>query len=230
MIKKLIFPLILIFLVSSSCESEAERSQRLAKEEKQRIELKEQVEQEERERQFQIEQERVAKEERDELERVRQAKLAKEERKRKEMFDKYINNSLRNGATPYSYCFGGNKSCSDYGCSQIKVKTPFNSDVMVTIKKNDKVYRHAFIKAGSRYTFEFPNGTYQAFFYYGKGWNPNKVMKQVSCGSLKGGFITDELFSKDNPQSLNNNILEYELVLQQNGNFSTKPSNLDEAF
>ena len=230
MIKKLIFPLILIFLVCSSCESEAERSQRLAKEEKQRIELKEQVEQEERERQFQIEQERVAKEERDELERVRQAKLAEEERKRKEMFDKYINNSLKNGATPYSYCFGRNKSCSDYGCSQIKVKTPFNSDVMVTIKKNDKVYRHAFIKAGSRYTFEFPNGTYQAFFYYGKGWNPNKVMKQVSCGSLKGGFITDELFSKDNPQSLNNNILEYELVLQQNGNFSTKPSNLDEAF
>jgi len=230
MIKKLIFPFILILLVCSSCESEAERSKRLAKEEQQRIELKEKAEEEEKERLFIIEQERIEQERRDEIERVRQEKLAKEEQKRKAIFNKYINNSLTNGATPYSYCFGRNKSCSDYGCSQIKVKTPFNSDVLVTIKKNDEVYRHAYIKAGSRYTFEFPNGTYQAFFYYGKGWNPNKVMKQLSCGTLKGGFITDELISKDNSQSLNNNILEYELVLQQNGNFSTKPSNIDEAF
>lgn len=144
--------------------------------------------------------------------------------------EQYKNNSLRNGAKPYSYCFGSSNSCGGYGCSQIKVKTPYNSDVLVTIKKNDRVYRHAYIKAGSSYTFNFRNGTYQAFFYYGKGWNPNKFMKNTSCGELNGGFISNEHFGKDYPQDLYNQILSYELILQQNGNFSTKPSNKNEAF
>ena len=100
---------------------------------------------------------------------------------------------------------------------------------MVTIKKGEKVVRHAFIKGGSAYTFELPNGIYQPFFYYGKGWNPEKVMKQTDCGTLKGGFIAKEVFGKDNPQTLSNNILEYELILQQSGNFSTRPSNANEA-
>lgn len=152
------------------------------------------------------------------------------ERQEKAIYDKYINNSLSTGSTPYSYCFGNNKSCSDYGCSQIKVRTPSNSDVVVTIKKNGEVYSHAYINKGSAYTFELPNGIYQTFFYYGKGWNPNKVMKETGCGTLIGGFVTEEHFGKDSPQSLNNNILEYELILQQNGNFSTSPSNSDEAF
>ena len=144
--------------------------------------------------------------------------------------EQYKDNSLRNGAKPYSYCFGSSNSCGGYGCSQINVKTPYNSDVLITIKKNDKVYRHAYVKAGSSYTFNFSNGTYQAFFYYGKGWNPNKFMKNTSCGVLKGGFISSEHFGKDYPQNLYNQILSYELILQQNGNFSTKPSNKDEAF
>ena len=55
-------------------------------------------------------------------------------------------------------------------------------------------------------------------------------MKETDCGTLKGGFIADEQIGKDSPQSLNNNILEYELILQQNGNFSTTPSNSEEAF
>ncbi len=48
-------------------------------------------------------------------------------------------------------------------------------------------------------------------------------------GEIKGGFITNEDFGKDEPQYLNNNILEYELILQENGNFSTRPSNPEEA-
>jgi hypothetical protein len=102
--------------------------------------------------------------------------------------------------------------------------------VIVTIKKNDKVYRHGYIGSGGSYTFEMPNGTYQIFFYYGTGWNPKKEMAQTSCGTLTGGFISGENFGKDNPQTLNNNILEYELILQENGNFSTRPSDSDEAF
>lgn len=162
--------------------------------------------------------------------RIELEQKRKQEAEDKVVYDKYINNSLITGATPYADCFGDNYACSDYECSQIKVKTPYNSDVLVTIKKNGEVYRHAYINAGNSYTFEFSNGTYQAFFYYGKGWDPNKFMKTTTCGELKGGFISDEFFGKDTPQNLNNSILSYELILQQNGNFSTKPSNADEAF
>jgi hypothetical protein len=218
---KLLYTIFLFcsFSLISSCESESERKQRLAIDEQQRIELDAQRIQKAKELSFQQEQERI-----------QQEALLEKERKEKAIYDKYLNNTLRTGATPYSYCFGRNISCSDYGCSQIAVRTPSNSDVVVTIKKNGEVFRHAYINAGSQYTFEFPNGTYQTFFYYGKGWNPDKVMKETDCGTLKGGFITDEHFGKDSPQLLSDNILEYELILQQNGNFSTSPSNSDEAF
>lgn len=134
--------------------------------------------------------------------------------------------TLFTGDTPYEYYYGRNNSCEEYGCSKIKVTTPNNSGVIVTIKQDDIVVRHAYIEPNDSYTFSFPNGTYQVFFYYGKGWNPNKKMKN---GSIKGGFTSNEHFGKDNPQSLYNNILEYRLILQQNGNFSTRPSNSNEA-
>ena len=229
---KLTYPIFLLccLLLFSSCESGAERKKREAKEELQRIELKTQREKKIKAIAFQKEQERIEREKLEKTERIkREARLLKE-RKEKALYDKYINNALRTGSTPYSYCFGRNKSCSEWGCAGISVKTPYNSDVMVTIKRNGEVYRHAYIKAGSTYKFEFPNGSYQAFFYYGKGWNPNKFMKKVHCGNLKGGFIANESFSKDKPQMLENAVLSYELILQQSGNFSTKPSNSDEAF
>lgn len=222
---KFLLPLFCLALVLSSCESEAERKQRLAREEQQRIEIEEKRKVEEAETAFQLEQERIEREKREEEERiVREVRLEKE-RKEKAIYDKYINNSLRTGATPYSQYYGRNSSCDNYGCSQIKVRTS-NSDVIVTIKKSGSVVRHAYINSGSSYTFSFPNGTYQTFFYYGKGWNPEKEMKG---GKMKGGFIDNEDFGKDDPQSLSNNILEYELILQENGNFSTRPSNPDEA-
>ena len=110
--------------------------------------------------------------------------------------------------------------------SEIKVKTPANSDVLVTIKQNGIIVRHAYIEANRMFTFSLSNGTYQPFFYYGKGWNPDKPMKH---GTMYGGFVANELFGKDTPQFLNDNILTYELILQRDGNFSTKPSNQDEA-
>ncbi|MFD1014428.1 hypothetical protein [Winogradskyella rapida] len=226
---KLLIPLFSLAIIISSCESDAERKQRLAKEEQQKIELEEKRKAEEAERVFQQEQERIEREKREEEERTAREVRLEKERKEKAIYDKYINNSLSTGATPYAYCFGSNSSCSNWGCAGISVKTPYNSDVMVTIKKEDKVYRHAYIKAGRTHKFEFPNGTYQAFFYYGKGWNPNKIMKEVDCGFLKGGFIANEIFSKDMPQRLDNAVLTYELILQENGNFSTTPSNPEEA-
>jgi hypothetical protein len=224
---KIVYPIFLFYFVMflSSCESEAERKQRLAREEQQRIELKEKREAEEAERAFQLAQERIVREKQEEKERIaREARLEKE-RQEKAIYDKYISNSLRTGATPYSRYYGENSSCDDYGCSQIKVRTS-NSDVIVTIKKNGRVVRHAYINSGNSHTFSFLNGTYQTFFYYGKGWNPEKEMKG---GKIKGGFIANEDFGKDDPQTLSNNILEYQLILQENGNFSTRPSNPEEA-
>ncbi len=218
-INLIIVGILLVSGVFYSCESEAEKQTRLAKIEIDRIEQEKQLVEEKKVRAIQ-----KAKE--DSLQAVR----LEQERKEKEIYDIYIDNSLRTGTTPYSYCFGSNGNCNGYGCSKIKVITPHNSDVLVIIKKSGKVYRHAYIKSNSSYTFECANGTYQPFFYYGKGWNPNKFMKETDCGTLKGGFITDELFGKDSPQYLSNNILTYELILQQDGNFSTIPSSINEAF
>jgi len=214
---------ILIFMVGInlliSCESAEQKNQRLALE---KIELARVLEEEER-RMKELESER--------------ARLAEEERVQKEkekiaqeLYEKYINNSLPNGATPYKSCFGGNSSCTEWGCSEIKVTTPRDSDVIVTLKKDGKVVRHAYINANSTFTFQIPNGTYQPFFYYGSGWNPQKEVESSSCQNLRGGFIEGEVFGKDSPQSLNNDVLSYELILQRSGNFSTKPSSSVEAF
>ena len=89
------------------------------------------------------------------------------EQKEKAEYDKFINKSLETDASPYGYCFGSDNSCNSDECSKISVTTPINSDVLVTIKKNGKVYRHTYIKAGRTFTFYMPNGNYQAFFYYG---------------------------------------------------------------
>lgn len=222
--KRILIPFLTIILLSS-CESEQARKEREAREKSQRIEFEQKQKEEEKAEAIRLEQARIEQEKQAETERIEREAQLEKERKEQEIYNKYISNSLRTGSTPYTKYYGGNSSCNDYGCSQIKVRTS-NSDVLVTIKKNDKVVRHAFIQAGDSHTFSFPNGTYQAFFYYGKGWNPEKEMKG---GEIKGGFITNEDFGKDEPQSLYNNVLEYELILQQNGNFSTRPSNPEEA-
>lgn len=141
----------------------------------------------------------------------------------------YLNNSLSTGATPYKDAYGNNYKCPYNQCSGIRVTAPNESDIVVIIKKNNtdgKVVAHGYIKSGCTYQFDIPDGTYQTFFYYGKGWNPNKVMK----GGVKGGFVKDEIFSKDNPQEIYSGVLSYVLQLQRDGNFQTKGSNKSECF
>ena len=58
------------------------------------------------------------------------------------------------------------------------------------------------------------------------GFLAGKIMK----GGVKGGFVKDEIFSKDNPQEICNAVLTYVLQLQRDGNFQTKGSSPDEAF
>ena len=222
--KIIISKLLLTILIFSACESEQERGKRLALEEKQRLELEKKQDAEKKAEEIQAEKFRIEQEKQAEIEREQQQSRLEQERREQEIYNKYINNSLRSGSQPYAKYYGRNNSCNDFGCSQIKVATS-NSDVIVTIKKNDRVVRHAYIQAGDRYTFSFPDGVYQVFFYYGKGWNPEK---EIKGGTMRGGFIAEEDFGKDDPQSLINSVLTYELILQENGNFSTRSSNLDE--
>lgn len=141
----------------------------------------------------------------------------------------YVNNSLSTGSSPYTSYYGKNYKCPYDQCSGIKVTAPAESDIVVIIKRNNqdgKVVAHGYIRGGQTYQFDIPDGTYQTFFYYGEGWNPNKDMGN----GVKGGFVKDEIFSKDNPQEIYSGILTYVLQLQRDGNFQTKDSNRSEMF
>lgn len=115
--------------------------------------------------------------------------------------------------------------------SEIKVKAPYNSDVIAIVRCNNhngKVAGHKYIKAGCSSTIYLKNGySYQTFFYYGVGWNPEKEMKN----GLRGGFVKNESYSKDGiSQFLDNNILKYELIFQEHGNFQAMQSSENEIF
>ena len=148
--------------------------------------------------------------------------------------DYYSTNSLYNGATPYSYCYGKNPYCSPPSgyaeCSFIEVKASSNSDVIVIIKKNNRVYSHAYIKAGGYYKFKLGNGSFQTFFYYGTGWNPKKYIKNANCGNIVGGFVNNESLDKSKIEYLYNSTMSYTLYTVVNGNFTPDPSNKQEAF
>ena len=134
----------------------------------------------------------------------------------------YLNNKLQTGAIPYS-----NNDCEGDE-SKISVTTSARSecDVVVIVKRNDPIVRNVYIEAGDSYEFSVPNGTYQVFFYGGKGWNPLKK----KTGGYVGGFVANESYSKDSPVALNYQGVSYELIPQQDGNFSTKQSNEAEIF
>lgn len=140
-------------------------------------------------------------------------------------------NSLSTGSTPYANCYGALNSCSGYGCSEVEVSAG-GSDAVVTIKnRSDRVVRHGYINSGNKFTFSLPNGTYQIHFYTGKGWNPNKVQNGSSCSNLRGGFVSNESFSKDREwNELNNLILTYQLREMMSGNFRPSGSDASEAF
>lgn len=141
----------------------------------------------------------------------------------------YLSNRLITGSTPYDSRYGKKYVCPYNQCSGIKVTAPKESDIVVIIKRNNmegNVISHGYIRSGETYQFDLPTGTYQTFFYYGCGWNPNKDMKN----GVKGGFVKDEIYSKDKPQEIKDAVLSYVLQLQRDGNFSTQSSNSSEMF
>ena len=106
-----------------------------------------------------------------------------------------------------------------------------NDDLVMIKNSSDRVIRHAYIRARDRFTLNVPNGNHDVYFYYGTGWNPNKFMKATTCGDLTGGFLSNEVVSKD-PSTLRiyNQVMTYTLTEQVNGNFSTTSSSKYEAF
>ena len=189
---------------SSSYVPDARERIKTAKEERQRNELLKQIQEE-------------------------QARIEAEQRR---IENAYGNNSLSNGSQPYARWYGNNLSFDEFAPhSEIKVKAPYNSDVVVIVRYNNMngaVAGHKYIRAGQTVSIELRNNNYyQTFFYYGRGWYPDKQMK----GNIVGGFLKNESFSKDGyPSYLSNNILSYELTLQENGNFQTSSSSEGEMF
>lgn len=144
--------------------------------------------------------------------------------------------SQNTGDTPWENCFGKNASCKTYpkngylvGCSEIKVSTSSSSPVVAIVKRFGKVLKHAYISPGSSFSFDVLDGTYQVFFYYGRKWNSRKKMNSDECSMVYGGFTENESVSKDNPISLNGQIMTYKLTSVSYGNFSPKSSSLNEA-
>ena len=139
----------------------------------------------------------------------------------------YRDYSLQNGAMPYSYCYGAKNS----GPSSITVNGG-NSDVLVSMKNmNDVVIRHVYVKSNHSFKLRVPNGKYQVFFYYGSGWNPKRSMTHTVCGNLIGGFLNNEIISKD-PEivTLSYENIVYTLSVQSGGNFKPLGSSKSEAF
>lgn len=152
------------------------------------------------------------------------------------LFLSFNSYSQYTGNTPWENCFGKNAECKLYvkdgyyvGCSKIEVNSSSNSAVIVIVKRNQKILKHVYISANSSHTIEVPDGTYQVFFYYGKNWDTYKKMNSEECSSVYGGFNSDEYVGKDNPISLKGQIMTYTLKPVSYGNFSQKPSSLNEA-
>ena len=181
----------------------------------------------------------VAKEEirmREEEERIREEaerRQREEEQQREQLYNTYGSNSLYNGSQPYESFYGKNhRYSSGEPHAEVRIKAAYDSDVIVIIRynnQNGRVAGHTYVRAGQTATIQLPGGhRYQTFFYYGRGWYPDKPMKN----GVKGGFLEDEAYSKDGSPTLlqDHAVLSFELTPVQNGNFSTSQSNEGEIF
>lgn len=138
--------------------------------------------------------------------------------------EQYKGNSLKTGATPYKSVYGGNSKVGNAG---LRIKAPAICDVLVIIKRNGDVVKHAYIRCNQTYTFTLKAGTYQPFFIFGNSWCPQK---ESPNGQL-GYFLEDVSISKDYPQEIGEyQELEYTLQTVTNGNFHAASSDESEAF
>lgn len=216
-----------VFLLCG-CETEAEKRERI-----ERVAEQNRLQQLAEARRL-AEEKRIAAEKAAELERRERERAEKlrQEREERERRMKLLENELPNGAHPFTRCWGRNRGCDDYSCSEIKIIADRNYDVLVTIKENDSfgdIVRHFYVQAGNSKTVEMSNGRYQPFFTYGKGWDDVATNPIKGC-TVKGWFVEQLSPSKDDPVSLYSQSLTYTLQVQVGGNFQTLPSSNAEAF
>ncbi len=141
--------------------------------------------------------------------------------------EKYGNNVLAHGSAPYSSFFGENRTAQKKHYSDVEVVAPIGFDMVAIIKEQNedgRVVAHAYVQADSTYTFKIDNGRYQMFFYIGKGWKPGKKMKD----GVLGGFVRNETYSKDDPVSLANEVITYQVSMKERDKF--KRSSRQEMF
>ncbi len=136
-------------------------------------------------------------------------------------YDTYINNQLPTGAKPYK-AFYRTRTGENY----LDFKTSGNDYVIIVRDyKTSKVVNHVYVRAGERGRLYLPNGTYNIYFYGGKGWNP-----LMENGNVVGGFVSGGSISKDGPVRLHDEYGEYTLYPVKNGNLHLESATSDEAF
>lgn len=121
---------------------------------------------------------------------------------------KYLGNHLNNGESPYDMLY--QKGTYKDTKHSLEINNQSSSDVVVLLidKGSDNVIRNEYVRGNSSFEMtQLPNGTYYTKYYYGKNWNPTRVLNGVQVG----GFDDNELFSvSDNP----NDFLEFQRTVE----------------
>ena len=135
-------------------------------------------------------------------------------------YDTYINNQLETGSKPYKDYYR-----SRTGENYLDFKTSGNDYVIIVRDyASSEVVNHIYIRAGDNGRLYLPDGTYNIYFYGGKGWNPN-----MDNGNVTGGFVSGGHVQKDGPVELYNQYGEYTLYPVQNGNLQLQGASKGEA-
>ncbi len=114
------------------------------------------------------------------------------EREQLKNHNRYKDNQLKNGASPFNTCFGKGIYSKN---AWLKFDNSNASDAIVCLVRSydKRTIRNEYIQAGSKFEMsKIPSGTYYIKVYYGNDWNPKK---ENFCGS-KGAFEKNVTFSK----------------------------------
>lgn len=137
----------------------------------------------------------------------------------------YIDNRLTTGSKPYSRFFGSSQTGDNY----FHFKTSGDHDYVVIVKRtySGTYVNHIYIRGGDNAKLYVPNGTFDVFFYSGKGWDPEK-----SVGSFTGGFVRGGSMQKDEEIDLYESergipYVEYTLYPVSNGNLTLDYANIN---
>lgn len=121
-----------------------------------------------------------------------------------EEVDKYLYNSLENGATPYNDIFGVGQYSSN---SWINITNNNEHDVIVCLvdSYSDLTIRHAYIKSGSSLNLSsIPGGQYFIRAAFGQGWNPNVTIGSYNCGNFAKNYFYKQLYRTSKPITIEN--------------------------